>query len=144
MDEQFVVEQSYYLEASPKKVFEALTDPSMLVRWFLAKADVDLKDGGEYEFEWMNGYQLFGRVKHVEKNKTIGYRFGSDTAVATFQLNRKGKRTLLKLRHDGIEDVEMFGSVSGGWGFYLANLKSVLDHSTDLRCKLDRTQGQRN
>jgi uncharacterized protein YndB with AHSA1/START domain len=138
MPEQFVVEQSYFLEAPPKKVFQALTHPNMLVRWFLAKAEVELQDGGEYRFEWMNGYQQAGRVKRVEKNKSIAYHFGSENAVAAFELNKKGGGTLLRLRHDGIEDVEMFGSVSGGWGYYLANLKSVLDHETDLRSKLDR------
>jgi len=43
---KFVIDQAYYLGTPVKKVFQALTDSKMLVKWFLSKARVVPKKGG--------------------------------------------------------------------------------------------------
>ncbi len=47
MPKSYVAKQVYYFEnAQPEKVFKALTDPKILVKWFLSKAKLDPKKGG--------------------------------------------------------------------------------------------------
>ena len=46
MPKSFVIEQAYYFEAPFEKVFQALTDSKMLVKWFLSKAKVVPEKGG--------------------------------------------------------------------------------------------------
>ena len=144
MAKSFVIEQSYYFEAPLKKVFQALTDPKMLVKWFLSKATVVPRKGGSYSFDWIGGYHMTGNVKRFEMNKAVSFSWSDKlksgewaNTRATFKVAKKGHGTLLKLRHTGFEDPEHFAECSSRWGYYLTNMKSVLDHGTDLRSEYD-------
>jgi uncharacterized protein YndB with AHSA1/START domain len=133
---QLAIEQSYYVDAPRERVFQALTEPKMLVKWFLTSAYVDPREGGDYDFDWLNGYHYSGRIMRFEKNETVSYSWGRETR-ATFELTRKGRGTLLKLHHDGFADPEPLGMAASNWGYFLTNLKSVLKNGTDLRSKHD-------
>ena len=144
MSESFVIEQSYYFQVPPERVFEALTDPSVLVQWFLSKAKVDTRKGGSYSFDWIGGYHMKGTVEGFEKNKAVSYSWHDKlehgeiaNTVASFEVSKKGDGTLLHLRHTGFTDPEHFAECSSRWGYYLTNMKSVLDHGQDLRSKYD-------
>ena len=144
MPKLFVIEQSYYFEAPLRKVFQALTDPKMLVKWFLSNAKVAPKKGGSYSFDWIGGYHMTGKVKHFEKNRAVSFSWCDKLwngelarTTASFKVARKGHGTSLRLRHTGFEDPEHFAECSSRWGYYLTNMKSVLDHGTDLRSKYD-------
>ncbi len=143
------VEQRYYLAAPPERVFRALTQPKQLARWFVASAEVELEEGGSYRLTWAPGVSMKGKVRSVsaplklvvdwhdrlEGGKTL------DT-VARFRLKAKGSGTLLTLTHEGFPSgksgIWLFGQVQSGWAYYLMNLKSVLEHGTDLRSQDDR------
>jgi uncharacterized protein YndB with AHSA1/START domain len=131
-----VIEQSYYFDASPETVFKALTDPKILVKWFLTKAYVDPREGGDYDFDWLVGYHYSGKIMRFEKNKAVSYSWARDT-TASFEIAKEGRGTLLKLRHGTFTDPEPFGVASSRWGYYLTNMKSVIEHGSDLRAKLD-------
>lgn len=140
----FTIEQSYYFDVPPTKVFQAMTDPKILVKWFLSKAKVVPKEGGTYSFDWIGGYHMTGRVKRFETNKAVSYSWhdempGGEMAetTASFQVAKKGHGTLLKLRHSGFTDPEHFAECSSRWAYYLTNMKSVLDGGDDLRSKYD-------
>ena len=144
MPKSFVIEQSYYLETPPEKVFEALTAPKGLVSWFLSKAQVDPKKGGAYAFDWIGGYRMTGTVNGFEKNRAVSYSWHDKlesgemaTTEASFEVSRKGDGTLVHLRHAGFTDPEHFAECASRWGYYLTNMKSVLDHGVDLRSKYD-------
>jgi uncharacterized protein YndB with AHSA1/START domain len=144
MTKSFVVEQSYYFDAPVEKVFRALTDPKMLVKWFLSKAKVVPKKGGSYSFDWIGGYHMTGNVKQFETNKAVSFSWSDKLkngelakTTASFKVVKKGHGTLLRLRHTGFKDPEHFAECSSRWAYYLTNMKSVLDHGTDLRSKYD-------
>ena len=144
MPKSFVIEQAYYFETPPAKVFEALTEPKGLVSWFLSNAKVDRKEGGNYAFDWIGGYHMAGTVRAFEKNKAVSYSWHDKlesgemaNTEASFEVAKKGDGTLLRLRHTGFTDPEHFAECSSRWGYYLTNLKSVLDHGTDLRSEHD-------
>ncbi len=144
MSKSFSIEQSYYFHASPERVFAALTDPAQLVTWFLSNAQVNPKKGGSYTFDWLGGYHMTGKVQGFEEGRAVAYSWhdelpkgGTATTLASFKVSKKGDGTLLALRHTGFTDPEHFAECSSRWGYYLTNLKSVLDHGTDLRSELD-------
>lgn len=144
MPEEFAIEQSYYFHTPPKRVFEALTDPKLLVEWFLSKARVEPAEGGSYAFDWIGGYHMVGKVEAYEESKSVSYSWHdkldggriADT-TASFDVSEKGDGTLLRLRHTGFTDPEHFAECSSRWGYFLTNMKSVLDHGVDLRSEYD-------
>ncbi len=125
------IERTFRLEASPKEVFEALTDSRILVKWWPVKARVDAAKGGRFSMVFQNGFVWDGNLLDFEVNKSVTFSWIAGTA--SFELKRKGKGTSLKLHNAGIDSVERLASASSGWSYYLTNLKSVLDHGTDLR-----------
>ncbi len=143
------VEQTYYLAVAPARVFAALTQPKLLAGWFAPRAEVELRKGGTYRLEWAPGAAMKGKVRSVEAPSKLVIAWHDrpkgpkafDT-VARFRLKRKGRGTLLHLRHEGFRSgknwVWLFGQVESGWAYYLMNLKSVLEHGVDLRSDLDR------
>jgi uncharacterized protein YndB with AHSA1/START domain len=140
----FVIEQTYCFEAPPDKVFQALTDPKMLEEWFLSKAKLVLKEGGSYSFDWIGGYHMTGTVKGLRKNKAVSYSWTDKLesgevaeTTASFEVAKKGDGTLLELRHTGFTDPTHFAECSSRWGYYLMNLKSVIDRGNDLRSEYD-------
>jgi uncharacterized protein YndB with AHSA1/START domain len=130
------LEQAFFLEAPTSRVFRALTEPGLLLKWFLSRAEFEPRKGGQYDFEWNNGYALKGKVSRYRKDKSLAYTFGSEDDIVSFELSRRGKGTLLTLR-DGLTDGDSLASRAGRWAYYLMNLKSVLENGKDLRSKLD-------
>ena len=139
----FAIEQSYYFKAAPKRVFNALTDSKILTKWFLSGAELIPKKGGSYSFNWIGGYEMTGKVKLFEPNKIVSYSWHDKVrgkmvdTVASFRVDKKGNGALLRLRHSGFREPEHFADCSSRWGYYLTNMKSVLDHGVDLRSKYD-------
>jgi len=87
---------------------------------------------------------MTGKVKRFETNKAVSFSWSdrlksgewAETTVS-FKVARKRRGTLLKLRHTGFRDPEHFAECASRWGYYLTNLKSVVDHGTDLRSEND-------
>ena len=87
---------------------------------------------------------MTGKVKKFERDKAVSLswhdRLRNGKRVETranFRLAKKGQGTLLRLNHTGFHDPEHFADCSSRWGYYLTNMKSVLDHRVDLRSKYD-------
>ena len=144
MANRFIIEQAYFFKASPKKVFDALTTPEGLTSWFLSDAALEARTGSIYEFDWLGGYHMEGNIKGIQSGKSVSYSWhdklpnGKNAVTnASFSVAKKGSGTILKLRHTGFEDPVHFAECSSRWGYYLTNMKSVLDHGTDLRSEYD-------
>jgi len=144
LSKSFTIEQSYHFKAPPGRVFDALTEPKGLERWFLSKARLVPKKGGSFLFDWIGGYHMTGKVKQFVPNRIVSFSWTDKLksgkiarTLASFRLAGKGNGTLLRLRHTGFKDPEHFADCSSRWGYYLTNMKSVLDHRTDLRSKYD-------
>jgi len=142
------IEQTYYYAASPRKVFQALTEPKQLRRWFLEDATMELREGAPFRFTWRGGYSLKGKVRLVRTGRRLELawtdRFPGGKVfktVARFDLRKRGRGTLLRLTHRGFKSgrkwVALFGSIESGWAYYLTNLRAVLEHGIDLRSDLD-------
>ena len=144
MPASYTAEQSYYIRSSPSKVFDSLTNPRGLVKWFLTGATLSPKPGGAFAFDWIGGYHMDGKVLAYSKGRSVSFLWVdrlpngrlAETTVA-FRLRRKGKGTVLHLRHSGFRVPAHFAECASRWAYYLTNLKSVLDHGQDLRSEWD-------
>jgi hypothetical protein len=84
------------------------------------------------------------KVKKFEDNKSVSFSWSDKLkngeiakTTAAFEVVKKGKGSVLKLRHSGFKDPEHFADCSSRWAYYLTNMKSVLDNGRDLRSKYD-------
>jgi uncharacterized protein YndB with AHSA1/START domain len=143
------IHQTYYFSVPPARVFAALTEPAQLKKWFVKRAVVTLRKGGAFRLSWNGGYSMRGNVLLSEPPRTLhvawkdrldgGRLFETE---ARFTIAKKGRGTTLSLTHRGFKSgkkwISLYGAVQSGWAYYLTNLKSVLDHGTDLRSAADQ------
>ena len=142
------VQQTYILTSPPARVFAALTDPKQLTKWFVAKAAITPRKGGNFRLSWGKAYTMRGRVLEFDAPRTLrlawvdhmdgGRAFETE---ARFVFAKHGRGTKLSVTHRGFKSgkkwIALHGAISSGWAYYLMNLKSVLDHGTDLRSASD-------
>ena len=137
----------YYYDAAPEEVYRALTVPSGLTKWFVDGARIRPRSGGSYSFSWKGYPTQKGRVEKAVSNKLLVLEWPNsvrgklyETKVA-FALAKKGKGTVLEVKHTGFEEgddwVWLYGAIQAGWAYFLMNLKSVLGQGVDLRSEND-------
>ena len=83
-----VVERETILDAEPERVWEALTDDSLLAEWFADEARLDPWEGGEVEFACEDGERR-GTVQTVEDERELSFtwrRDGEGVSLVTFTL----------------------------------------------------------
>ena len=142
-----------YIRTTPEKLWQALTDPAWITRWF---------DGGGPSSDWMVGspvlWSMQGEEPHdwdqqvleADPPRRLSYSwhnyqpemaemFGwSDERLAelqqekrskvTFDIEPAGRAVKLTVTHDDfVPDSEMRKGVEQGWPAILSNLKSVLE-----------------
>jgi uncharacterized protein YndB with AHSA1/START domain len=108
--------------APPEDVWEALTDPDRLRRWFLPISG-DLKEGGTFQLEGNAG----GEIRSCEPPKRLLVTYGSEISLVQVTLTADGDDgTLFELDHT--VPIEMAGSTAGalwvgpGWDGAVAAL----------------------
>ena len=137
-----------YLEATPATVFEAFTDPDIVLRWFgpqpnsLKAATIDLRIGGAWCF-----------VESTENGQTIGFegeyvciepavrlvftwsKFSTDSkgervrthpSKVALSLAPSGRGTLLRVVHSSIGEDKMRFGFANGWERGLKNLREMM------------------
>jgi uncharacterized protein YndB with AHSA1/START domain len=110
-----LMKRSY--DADIEDLWDALTDPVRLKRWFLPITG-DLKVGGTFQLEGNAG----GEILECEPPRRLKVTFGGPTSIVELRLSDEGD---LELEHT--VPIEMAGSVAGalfvgpGWdGMFLA------------------------
>ena len=106
--ESFVIERIF--DAPIKKVWEALTDTNEMKQWYFDIASFKPEVGFEFEFTAGSpekSYLHKCKVTEVVAGKKLSYSWRYDgypgNSVVTFELFEEGKKTRLKLTHEGIE-----------------------------------------
>ena len=139
------IELSKTIDASPERVFHALTDAAELVRWFPSSAVSDPRPGGsfEYRFEFPDEPERnhsYGGVYHgVTSKERVSYPWkgGLGETRVELALRPKGRATALRLRHvgwgDGEDWDESLEMHRDGWSFFVENLASYLERGEDRR-----------
>ena len=107
--------------ASVEDVWDAVTDPERIRRWFMPVSG-DLREGGNFQLEGNAG----GRILRCDAPTLLRVTFGGDTSLVELRLTADGdEATTLVLEHT--VPMEMAGSGAGalyvgpGWdGAFLA------------------------
>jgi uncharacterized protein YndB with AHSA1/START domain len=136
------IELRKQIDATPERVFRALTEAGELVRWFPSSAESDPQTGGDYvlrfEFEdESKNHTYAGRYEDVTTNERVRYpwngQFGETTVE--FELRPSNSGTAVALNHSGwTEDAEEARQLhEQGWDFFLDNLERYLSGREDER-----------
>jgi uncharacterized protein YndB with AHSA1/START domain len=106
-----VVRRSY--DASPEEVWDAITDPQRLVRWFLPVTG-DLQAGGRFQLEG----NASGEIRRCERPSLIGltWESGGGSSEVQLRLTPAGESTVLELEHGPVPAEMVPNAAPGVWG----------------------------
>ncbi len=120
----YVVELTRTYDADPADVWEAITNPERIVRWF-AKVSGDLRRGGRYAIEG----NASGAITECDPpaRLALDWEFGDTTSWVTVDLAPvAGDRCELRLRHRHVRDEHWVtygpGATGVGWDLSLLGL----------------------
>jgi len=131
------------INAAPAKVFDALTDPKHIARWWTPDCTADQKEGGRARFEFKNsdgkldGYSVM-RIEKLVPNERVEWKCleqdyqGIQDWVGTsirFSLSPNQQGTDLAFVHSGFASTEgSYHRCTDGWGHVLTiSLKNYLE-----------------
>jgi uncharacterized protein YndB with AHSA1/START domain len=136
-NEPFVIER--ILNASPEKVWKAITDKDQMKQWYFDLAEFKPEPGFEFTFNGRSEektYVHLCKVTKVETGKLLQYSWRYEeypgNSFVTFELFPDGEKTRLKLTHEGLEtfptDNKDFArsSFEAGWTFIIG--KSIVEY----------------
>ena len=104
-----LIRRSY--DAPNMEVWDALTDPERMKRWFYPVKG-DLRPGGTFQLEGNAG----GEIKRCEPPRLLQVTFGGPTSLVELRLSPDGEeRTLLELEHT----VPIAFAMSGAGSLYV-------------------------
>ena len=122
------------LHHSPKKVWRALTDPTLLAEWLLPAINFKLEPGAAFMFKtqphpgWDGTVQC--RILEIDEPRRISYAWvvAELDTVVTFTLTPTDSGTRLSLVQSGFkpEQKQNFGGARYGWKLMGGKLVDVL------------------
>lgn len=139
-----------WIDASPKEVMRRWQTKPGLESFFIAQVDVAKGDGvarsgaepfqagDHYAWRWIHEYAGEGKILDASATE-VAFTFGSQFEV-NVSASADGSGTLLRLHQSGMADtpedrVHATLNCRSCWIYFLATLKSQLEHGADLRDK---------
>ena len=119
------------LDASPERVWEALTTEKGLTSWLAVSAKVDGRKGGDIAIEFDDGQAVGGTISRWDPTTQFAHTWiinGEITSDVAYALAATGDGTELTFVHTGLPD-EMCRGYTPGWHAFLARLAADLDGS---------------
>ncbi|GGY40796.1 putative transcriptional regulator, ArsR family protein [Streptomyces xanthochromogenes] len=131
-----------YIEATPEKVWEALTDPETSAAYWGHSNVSDWQPGSTWEHRRLDGSGVADVVGTVvesvpPKRLVITWAEPSDDhpdspSTVTFDLKPLGGTVQLTVTHENLRDEAEFRQAAGGWSAVLSNLKTYLETGKPL------------
>jgi uncharacterized protein YndB with AHSA1/START domain len=120
---KFSLKLKYVVYASPDKVFEALTEPSIISKWSGSKGKVSEKVGGE--FELFDGW-VKGEVLIYKPGKKLSYSWKpsewdkkTPASIVTCSFSEHKAGTEITLEHTNFPSGEEAAKHKDGWIDYI-------------------------
>src|SRR3954463_3505844 len=79
--ERINVEREIVVPEGPDEVWESLTDPAQLEKWFATEVELDARPGGEGVFRWGDGDERRAVVREAEPGERLVLDWDDDGAV---------------------------------------------------------------
>ena len=141
---RFVLEQKRELDATPERVFNLLTEPGELVKWWgphgftTPEVSVDLRVGGAYRFTMQppegEAFHLSGEFIEVHPPVKLSFTFRWDEpdpddrqTVVVLSLENIGGATAVALSQGEFSTEERLELHRGGWSESFEKLEMVLN-----------------
>ena len=141
--EEDQIVQEIFIEASPEKIFSAITTPKDLVAWWgdentyhCDSWNVDLRVGGRWRSEGKgtggNDFVVEGTYLEVDPPKVLVYTWEPSwhkipPTTVRWELTSQGKGTLVRITHSGFAgNMEAKKDHEGGWPTVLTWLANYL------------------
>jgi uncharacterized protein YndB with AHSA1/START domain len=128
-----VIQIDHFYAHPPSKVWQALTDPALLARWW-ASGDIHPVVGHRFEIDMGQWGKQPCEVIEVVQERLLKYRFATGVldTIITWQLIPEGDGTRLRLTHEGFNLDSPIGraaleGMKTGWPQVLARLEPVLE-----------------
>ena len=128
------LEKELFIKATPQRVFQALTEQADLERWFVKKAEVDVRPGGAIRLEWGPDAVEMGTILVLDPPHRLSYSWEAlepSPTTITFELTAENEGTRLHLIHTGIGEGEdwdhYYTAINGGWNVHLNHLTAWLE-----------------
>lgn len=126
-----------YIESTPERVWDALTDPAMTAAYWGHSNVSDWQEGSRWEHVRTDGSgiaDVIGTVLETVPPKLLSLTFDTPGDVppgghskVTFEIEPYQDIVRLTVTHENLPDEEAKRSVSLGWPAVVANLKSLLE-----------------
>ncbi|HTP10257.1 MAG TPA: SRPBCC domain-containing protein [Anaerolineae bacterium] len=133
------IQLEQFIHHSPARVWQALTDPALLARWWAA-GDVRPVVGHRFTLDMGAPFgQQPCEVLAVEPNRLFSYAFASGTlnTIVTWRLEPEGNGTRLFLEHAGFDldspiGPMAFNGMGAGWPAILTRIEPLLSTSAHV------------
>ena len=147
---------SVYLNSPPEDVYKITATSRGLCKWFMGQAvyttrsgnlkapEETAQKGDTFSWQWLEkDLSITGKVLDAVPNEKFAFTFGPSFEVVITMEEKKG-RTLLTLTQTYAKGAAHndFAHLNCCvcWGFFLTNLKSVIEYGNDLRETLDHDE----
>jgi len=138
---EYIVAKSIELNAKPKEVWDALTNPEKTKEYFFkCRVESDWKPGSPISFKrkilLIFNFELKGKILEIEPEKLLKYNLknSSDdsktTSTVTDKLSYKDGKTILDITDDvgkGKGAKERYEKSGKGWDKILTGLKEFIE-----------------
>lgn len=146
-DEPIIVEG--FFAASPEQVFEAWTNPDIVMKWFgqapnsLHSASIDLRPGGVWRFlkskDDIKSVGFEGQYLEIQPAERLVFSWayvtlhadGNREATPNSQVEviftRNGTGTSVRLVHSGVRAHDARRGIGGGWEMAFSHLTNLHD-----------------
>jgi uncharacterized protein YndB with AHSA1/START domain len=123
------IKQTYLINAAPKLVWQALTDPEIIEEW--SGADAEFVPEPKTEYSLWDG-SICGVIISVTPNKKLVQTWKPDNwtvddSVVTFTLIPDGAGTRVDMVHENVEEFDFEGTEEGWDLYYLGAIKRMLE-----------------
>lgn len=132
------------LDASPAKVWKALTDKDEMKKWYFDLKEFKAVPGFEFQFEggpedriYIHQCKIVEVIPLKKLSYTWSYKGYQGNTLVSFELFEEGKRTRVKLTHEGLESFAVNNNpdldkknFDAGWSQIIGtSIKNYIDKS---------------
>ena len=124
------------IQATPERVYQALTLPAEIRQWWTRDAELDATVGGKGEFAFSDRkVRTTVRIDDLKADARVAWKTTASNApggwngtMIEFDLRADERATVLSFAHRGFAAADDgYARVTAGWGHYLLSLQQYLE-----------------
>ena len=141
MSFKLTFKKSISINVSVSKVWEALTNPELIKKYFFGTECItDWKKGSPIRYKGVwdgKPYEDKGNVLDIEKEKFIRYNYWSsfsgtedvpeNYSEILFELSQGNGNTIFTITQGGFKTQELLARTEKNWGYVMESLKKLLE-----------------